>query len=367
MKSVLLKLFILLICAIPNAAALAGDKLEMSEQQIANLGIETASPTIAESIPVIGAPAMVVIPPAHEYLVSAPQSGRIANIKLAVGESASKGQTMAVLDSPNLLGLQRDYLNDRSELRLAKATLNRETTLHKEGVVSKRKWLVTKNDYDRHYRAVKEAHRLLEIAGVHETDIRALQRSGKMTSTLKIHAPVAGVVLERMVATGQWVDKLAPLFRIANLNTLWLEINIPQELTAQINLNDSVSIDESTVSARVILVGSHVNPANQTVLVRAAFDSPTVLVRPGQKVSVNIEKSISTSKLRIPVAALTRIENKNFVFVATQGGFEAREVMTSSITGGSVTIQQGLSEQDRVVVKGVVAVKAAWLGLVGGD
>lgn len=367
MKSMLSQLFILLICTIPYAAALAVDKIEISEQQIANLGIEAASPTAAESIPLIGAPAMVVIPPAHEYLVSAPQSGRIANIKLAVGEFATKDQILAVLDSPNLLGLQRDYLNDRSELNLAQATLNRETTLHKEGVISKRKWLVTKNDYDRNYRAVKEARRLLELAGVHETDIKALQRNGKMTSTLTIHAPVAGVVLERRIATGQWVDKLAPLFRIANLDTLWLEIDIPQELTTQISLNDRVSIDKSTVLARVILIGSNVNPTNQTVLVRATFDSQAVLVRPGQKVSVIIEKAISTPKLRIPVTALTRIENKNFVFVATQGGFEAREINTSGISGGTVTIRQGLTAHDRVAIKGVAAIKAAWLGLGGGD
>ncbi len=161
MKFILSQCFILLIYTVPYTAAFGGDKIVMSVQQIANLEIEAAKPAAAESLPLISAPATVVIPSVHEYFVSAPQSGRIANIKLAVGEAVSKDQIMALLDSPNLLSLQRDYLNDRGELTLAKASLIRETTLYKGGVISKRKWLVTKNDYDRHYRAVKGAHRLL--------------------------------------------------------------------------------------------------------------------------------------------------------------------------------------------------------------
>ena len=367
MRLIFRALLVLLISTGLHAKVVASDKIEISEQQLANLEITTARPLLTETTPVFGAPATVVIPPSHEYLVSAPQSGRVANIKLAVGEIVSKDQLLAVLDSPNLLSLQRDFLNSTSELRLAAATLKRESSLLKEGVISKRKWLDTKNNYDRYYRAVKEAHQLLEIAGISETDIKALSRSGKMTSTLHIHAPAAGVVLERLVATGQWVDKLAPMFRIANLNTLWLEIHVPQELIAQINLNDKVTIDGSGVSARVILVGSSVDPANQTVLVRAAFDSQSVSVRPGQKVSVRIEKSVSPAKLRVPVVALIRKQDRTFVFVATEGGFEARPVETSGIEGMSATIRQGLTERDQVVIKGVAALKAAWLGLGGGD
>ncbi len=362
----MLKVLIIIALNILWLANARADKiLNFSAEQIQNLGIKTLQPTVVDSVLLASAPGSIVVPPANEYLVSAPLSGRVARINRAVGERVSKGAAIAVIDSSDFVGLQKDYLNDLGELNLAQATLRREKNLLSEGVISKRKWLVSKNQYDKRFRAVNEARQMLEISGLREPELRQLQRSGKLFKSLELKAPVDGVILGREVAIGQRVEKLAPMFRIANLDLLWLEATVPQQLATRIQIGDKLLVNDSDVSARVILIGSHVNPSDQTVMVRAAFDADAKYLRPGQKVSVRIQRTDQSSLLRVPVAAMTRMDNKRYVFVSTKDGFELREIKTVGSAGKYLSIENGIELRDQVVVKGVAALKAAFMGLGG--
>ncbi len=86
---------------------------------------------------------------------------------------------------------------------------------------------------------------------------------------LNVRAPIAGVVMERLAVVGTHIDMMAPLYRIANLDELWLEIAIPQERMGSIKIGDQVLVENSEVSAKITLLGQSVNPENQTILARA--------------------------------------------------------------------------------------------------
>lgn len=356
---------VLLIGCVPDVWSEA--QLPLSEQQIKNIGIAMVTPESTREIPVAQAPARITIPPDQEFVVSAPYSGLVSSVKAALGERVRKGQLLARINSPELLSLQRDLLNDSSELQLASAKMRRDEVLLKEGVISQRRWQETRSEYKKQAALVNEAKQMLRIAGKSQTEIRQLLRTGRLSSTLNIHAPVGGVILEKKIIAGQRVDALTPLFRLANLDKLWLDISVPLERVQAIDQNDQVTIEGSNIRAKVTLIGQSVNPDNQSVLVRAVIGRNDGSVRPGQKVTVRLFKPTARPLFSLPLSAVMRAGERSYVFVRVEGGFEARPVTIAGREGQSVTISEGLNPGQPVVVKGVAALKANWLELGGGD
>ena len=83
-----------------------------------------------------------------------------------------------------------------------------------------------------------EHRQLLEISGMTDSEIDRLGKTHQLSSQLNVHAPISGMVIERMAVAGERIDMLAPLYRIANLDELWLEINIPHERIGSIKVGD---------------------------------------------------------------------------------------------------------------------------------
>jgi len=208
------------------------------------------------------APAKVTIPPSQEYIVSAAQAGLVSKLNVTIGDSVEKDQILALINSPELLSLQRQLLRANSEKRLAWAGYQRDKKLVQEGVISDRRWQESRNRYSTFRAEADEARQLLEIAGMSDKDIKKLTSSRRLTSQLAIHSPIQGVVLEKMVVAGERLDILAPLYRIANLEQLWLEINIPQEQMKRIKMGDKVLIENSDITATINLLGQSVNAQN---------------------------------------------------------------------------------------------------------
>ncbi len=350
---------------LPNA--LGGAHLSLSEQQIKNIGIEMITPESTQEVPVVQASARITIPPNQEFVVSAPYSGLVSSVEAALGEWVRKGQVLARINSPELLTLQRDLLNDSSELQLAAAKMRRDEMLLNEDVISQRRWQETRSQYKKQATLVNEAKQMLRIAGMSQTEIRQLLRTRRLSSTLNIHAPAGGVILKKKIVAGQPVGALTPLFRLANLDKLWLDISMPQERVKAIALNDQVTIEGSNIRAKVTLIGQSVNPDNQSVLVRAVIERNDSSVRPGQKVTVRLLKPAGRPMFDLPISAVMRAGEQSYVFARVEGGFEARRVTIAGREGQSVTISEGLNPGQPVVVKGVAALKANWLELGGGD
>jgi cobalt-zinc-cadmium efflux system membrane fusion protein len=165
-----------------------------------------------------------------------------------------------------------------------------------------------------------------------------------------------------MVAAGERVDVLAPLYRIGNLEELWLEINIPPERSAGIKVGDQVLIENTPITAQIILVGQSVNTSNQTLLVRALINGNQAYVRAGQTINAQIVKRIKDG-YKVPNTAIIQHEGKSFVFIRTQDGFNVSPVTVIGKQGEESIISGSLTGNEELAIKGTVALKAKWLGL----
>jgi len=173
------------------------------------------------------------------------------------------------------------------------------------------------------------------------------------------------VVLERLAVAGTHIDMMAPLYRIANLDELWLEIAIPQERIGSIKIGDRVAVEDSGIKAKITLLGQSVSPENQTMLARAVVTKTqeSASLRPGQRLNTRIIQPSDKTVFKVPNSAIARNEGKAFIFIRTQQGFSVTPIAVVGKQGDESIISGELTGDEEIAVKGAVALKANWLGL----
>ncbi len=340
----------------------AAHEIAMSAQQIEHLGITLVKVAPATSLMTDRVPAQVVIPPEQERVVSSPQAGLITSLRAALGDDVQQGDVLAVLESPGLVALERDYLQGLSTLRLAEADLKRDEQLFKEGIIAERRYLETSSRNQQARAVVEERRQALLLAGLDSSAVRKLEQTRELSSALVVRAPIAGAVLEQMAVVGERVDPAAPLYRVGQLEPLWLAVRVPLDRVRGVVPGAEISLPCPKATAVVTLVGRNVEPATQTVLVRAEVSGGADCLRPGQFTEVRMALFGIDRQFRVPASALVRTGNTTVVFVRTIEGFRPQDVEALGQDAGFAVVRSDLNGDEEVAASGIAAIKAVWLG-----
>jgi len=306
-------------------------------------------------------PAEVRVPNTQLMVVSAPQEGLLVHLHVAEGESVHKGQLLAVIQSPKLVEEQRLYLEALSRLGLARASLDRDKQLKEEGIISERRFLETRARYSQTRTEVEQRQQVLLLAGMGKDAIKELEKKHKLSANLEVRAPMQGVVLEQMAMPGQRVEVASPIYRIGQLDPLWLEIHVPLEKLDEVMVGTAVRVLKPEIEGRVITVGSMIHGKDQGVLVRAEVTNPKRTLRPGQFAEAQLAHPGDKNSWRVPRQALLRVEGKTWVLVEQDGGFQPIAVTVVVEESDALVIKGALKLGDKVAVSGVAALKATWL------
>lgn len=346
----------------------AGNFIQLSQQQFDNIGIKLGKLEPANHIPLFIAPAKVVVPPANDFVVSTSQAGLVVKMNASVGDKVAKGELLGLVSSPDLLTLQGNYLKAVGTLKLASATYNRDKKLRKEGVISGRNEQEAFSLYNASVIDVNEAKQLLQFAGMTADDVKQLNSTGRLVSQISVKSPIAGRVIERMVVSGTRVDAMVPLYRVANLDELWLEINIPQEHISDIKIGDQVQVENALAEAVIKVLGQSVNPENQTILARAVINGSQSKdnqssVRVGQKVNIQLIQTTDVETYKLPGAAIANNDGKTYVFIRDKDGFKVSQVTILGKQSDGSVITGNFSGNEDVAINNAAALKAVWLGL----
>lgn len=348
------------------ASAAAADEIAVTADEVKNLGIELAAPQKVQATSAITATAHVVIPPMGDVYVSAPQAGLLMRLNVAIGDRVSRGQLIAELQAPEFLALQREFLDALNTNLLAQNDYARDKQLHDEGIISGRRLQETSTRAKIATTGINEHRQLLKFAGLTDSEIRALESEQRLLRTLTIRAPIDGVVLDRMASAGEHVDMMAPVYRIADLSVLWLEIAVPREKLAAVRTGMHVEIAGYTLDtpAQVTSIASSIDPATQAITVRAILSEAGQGLSPGEFVSVNIFASNAGTSAgpvwSVPAAAITRRDERHYIFVRTSGGFDASEVLVVNADSENAYLSADINSDTSIAIRGVAALKALW-------
>ncbi len=352
-----------LVLSLLSAPALAENLISISQEQRQAMGIRSALVVEASESWSVPYPAQVQVPTAQLRVVSTPLSGLLSGLQVAEGDRVKKGQSLATIQSPELLNLQRSYLQALSQLDLAQSDAERDRQLLV--IIAERRYQTSNAHYVQVRTEVEQNRQTLQLAGMDQAGMKRLAAERQLSGTLTVRSPITGVVLERLATPGQRLNALDPLYRIGKLTPLWLEIHVPLERLPKIAVGGTVRVAELPVKGKIITIGRMVHGADQGVLVRAEVRKGVNKLHPGQFVEVALASKPANSTggrhYRIPLGALVRHNGKTWVFVARKDGFLALPVDVQAEERNSVVVSAALQASDRVVVSGTVALKGAWL------
>lgn len=345
-----------------------GDALQIPADQLANLGVEFGVPQVVDLADDFQAPARVRVPPASDFAVVPVISGAIKKLGVSAGDEVRKGQAIAWIASPEFLQLQSDYIDALHRLELGQTQYENEKTLNEEGIVSTRRLSESKHELEEHRLTEQRLRQFLMLAGLSRTEIDRLHDTLRLQSELVLRAPVDGVVLEAYRTAGEQIDASQPVYRIGDLSTLWLEIDVPFMRSVDISPGAIIMVrqEQGNVTGTVTNIGRHVDEDNQTVVVRAVIDNDSNLA-PGQFVTATMTRGSAGEYLSLPAGSVVRKDDQDYVFVRKPDGVEIRAIAVIRRAQGRVIVDADIGVQDEIVTRGTAALKARWLGMGGGD
>jgi cobalt-zinc-cadmium efflux system membrane fusion protein len=283
--------------------------------------------------------------------------GRIRSVFVDIGSRVSAGDTLVVLDSPELGAAQARWVQARVNREVAQRNFERTERLFRDGIVSQRRRLEVEAAFREREADMVAAAQALSALGA-EPDSTG-------SGLFVIRAPLAGEVVEKHATVGEVVGPEASLFVVGELNALWLlldlyETDLPrvrQGLTARVVAD---AYPDRPFTARVGLVSSIVDTVSRTVKVRLDIANRDHLLRPGLFARAGIVLESRTGAVGIPHAAVQTLEGRDVVFVPDGAGrYRARPVRVGAPrAGGWVEVASGLSRGDSLVIAGSFALKA---------
>jgi len=292
------------------------------------------------------APASVESDPARLAKISPPLSGRVEKLFVHLGDRVEKGQPLLILNAPDLVQAQADFVKAQSGLAQSQKTYARQKDLHEHGIGAQRDLEQAETDRTVAQSELGRAKKRLEQLGV-STDAPV--------GPLVVRSPITGRVVDLAVTGGEFKNDMnAVLMTVADLSTVWLTASVQEKDLRRVKVGDEATAvfsaypDEHFVG-KVFSVADLLDLDTRSVKVRVAIDNPDGRFKPGMFATVRFAGT-STPRVVVPTTALVQRGDESFAFVEVGDFvFEPRRVATGPQQGGVTVITEGLDAGTRVV------------------
>jgi cobalt-zinc-cadmium efflux system membrane fusion protein len=192
-------------------------------------------------------------------------------------------------------------------------------------------------------------------------ELLAKVESNQSLTVYELAAPIAGTVIERQAALGEFASEQKPLFIVADLSTVWIDFSVYRRDFARVRLGQSVIIDAEDGGPPIQATIAYVSPLGssdtQSGLARAVVANDGRL-RPGLFVTGRVLLSVKPVDIAISAAAIQTLEGKSVVFARNGDRFEAREVELGGRDGERIEVLFGLLPGDIYAGRNSFVVKA---------
>lgn len=312
---------------VPRYADEGGDGASMSIDPgiMQNLGMRVATVTRESVSEIVTAAGILTFDERDVAIVQARSGGFVERVYgLAPEDVVEKGAPLADFLVPAWVAAQEEYLALRSldEPQLLEA-----------------------------------AHQRMRLAGMPAEYITQLERGAKAISVWTVSSPISGVLRTLEVREGMTLPAGAPLARINGLETVWLEVAVPESQMSVLAMGQPVearlpAFPGEALQGTIETILSEANLDSRTVRVRIELPNPEQRLRPGMTAEVTLTRSDEMA-LVLPTEAVIRTGRRTLVMVTEgEGKYRPIEVRTGREAGGKTEVLEGLEENQQVVASG---------------
>jgi membrane fusion protein, copper/silver efflux system len=340
------------ICAMDlvrvNSSTNADGSIMLSEGQIRLGNISTTLSRYEDFASTITLNGRLRVNEGQTGVISSRANGRIDRLYFKeLGLPIAKGQPLYDIYSEQLLTLQQEYLIALKQLD-------------------------EMGDEKRYQSFLKGAEKKLALIGMSAGQIQQLAIRKTPESKVTFLSPVSGVITRIDAAEGNYVVEGSPLYRIDQLDHLWVEAELYTNEETLAKTGDSVKVivngfENNPVEGRITFLSPEYGNGTQILTVHAGIDNRNHQFLPGLQASVLLV-NVRKKAIALPVDAVIHSGKGDHVWVLSKAGaFEPRMVETGLANSYKVEIIAGLKEKENVVVTGAYLLYGELVLKKGGD
>ncbi len=316
--------------------------------------------------------------------VFSPYAGRVTRVLARPGDTVAKGQPLFVIEAPDTVQAQNDFIAAMAAMNKAKSALDlaqlqgtRAKDLFEGKAVplkdyqqSQATLIQAENDMRSSQTAMEAARNKLRILGLTDEDIATFQEKRSINPETTIFAPIAGTVVQRKIGPGQYVTAGAsdPVYVIGDLSTVWLTAFVRETDSANIAVGQEVTFNVlalpgRTIPARLNYVATAIDPTTRRLMVRATIDNNKGLLKPEMFANVTIYSASDHPAVGVPKQALIYEGDQVRIWVAREDkSIELRQIKPGLTNGDLVEVVGNLRPGEQIVTKGSLFIDRAASG-----
>ena len=321
----------------------SNNQVKISTDKVQKLGVKTEQVLSRKMVNTVRAVGQFQFNEQRLSTVTTKFEGYIEKLYVnTTGQPVKRGQPLMEVYSPELVSAQEEYLIAWH----GRQSLSNGTPESLAGVGQ----------------LAESALKRLRNWDISDAQLQRLKKDGKATRTLTMYSPANGVVLEKTAVQGMRFMPGEPLFKIADMSTIWLLADVFEQDIALVHVGQAVNISVNAypgkeLKGKIAYIYPTVTPETRTAKVRVELANPDGILKPDMYASIQlmsgpISGHDGASVLAVPDSAVIDSGTRQVVLVQlAEGLFEPREVKLGIRSDGYVAVAEGLSEGEDVVVR----------------
>ncbi len=290
------------------------DVVTLTDAQLKNAEIEEMEISDQQISVMLKMNGKIDVPPQNLISISAPLGGYLKKTDLVAGMKVSKGQVLAVLENPQFIQLQQDYLTAKSKYNFANLDYIRQRDLNQAQASSDKVMQAAQSEMNNQQILMNTIAQQLRMVHINPDQIS----SSNIINSVAIYSPISGYVSKVNVNIGKYLSPTDVLFELINPSNIHLNIKVLEKDLEKLKIGQDLeaysNLDPKTkYPARIQLKGS-VLDENGLADVQCQFINSNMNLVPGTYMNVDIASQTAFSKA-LPEESIVDFKGQNYVFV----------------------------------------------------
>lgn len=291
----------------------AENQISINDAQYKLAGIEIGTLGQEEISAKITLNGSIDVPPQNLASVSAPSGGYVKYTRFMPGMHVNKGETLAILEDPQIVQLQQDYLLAKSNLGYAQKDYSRQKDLNQSKASSDKVMQQAQTEASNQNIMMRGMAEKLRAMGINPNNLSA----GNIRRSIAVSSPVSGYISSVNVKIGQYVSPTDMLFDVVNTDDVHLALKVFEKDLNKISVGQRVFAytnqnPEKKYAANIILIGRDFQP-DKSVVIHCHFIDYDKSLIPGTFMNADVETETQNG-LTVPDDAIVTWESKQYLF-----------------------------------------------------
>lgn len=343
-----------------TAAAAEDQGIELSPAQMKAVGIVLDTIARKNMHAVVAAAGQLAVPPQNRADVNVLTGGIVRRIYVQEGEVVKKGQVLALLENPDFIQLQQDYLTAENTFAFTTEEKQRQQELNEAQAGTGKNLQQVQAAFNAQKAKILTLKKQLQVLGIDPESVA----EGNIVSDIAVRAPISGTVGHIIVNTGTYASTDKPLMEIIDNSKVHADLIVFEKDLFKVRVGQKVQFvltnqDNRQITGKIYGINKSFENETKGIIVHAAIQNAEKWqLIPGMYVRglINIGNDVVAA---VPEEAVVHTEGKDFVFILDSAGGEKKRFRRSEVIPGirelgfvQVTPLEDLKPNTRVVVRG---------------